>query len=161
MINPQKQPQSVQPAIEIQDAHEPLEEDKQVVQIFSDMRSKQLDFLDESGKSIIERIATFLAILFAISAFGNNFPPAYLKGNVSAKIMVIVTLVFYLGSMAAAILAIQPRLYDVSQYNVTCMSEQLKQITRYKMRRLRVAGFLFALGSMALAVLIITIIWAV
>jgi hypothetical protein len=41
------------------------------------------------------------------------------------------------------------------------MSEELKKISGYKMCRLRVAGVLFTLGSIALAVLIIFIIWAV
>ncbi len=150
-----------QPKIEIQDSQQPSEEGRQVAQLFADIRSKQLDFLDESGKSMIERIATFLAVLFAITAFSNNFPPPYLKGNLPAKIMVIVTLVLYLLAMGAAILTIQPRLYDVPLYNVTLMGEELKQITNYKMRRLRVAGVLFTLGSIALAVLIIFIIWNV
>ena len=150
-----------QQQIEIQDSQQPSEEGKQVAEIFSEMRKKQLDFLDESGKSMIERIATFLAVLFAVTAFSNNFPPAYLKGIMPSKIMVIVTLVLYLLAMGAAILTIQPRLYDVPLYNVTRMGEELKKITNYKMRRLRVAGVLFALGSVALAVLIIFIIWNV
>ena len=56
---------------------------------------------------------------------------------------------------------IQPRLYEISQYNVTRMKDELARITMYKMRRLRIAGVLFALGSVALAVLIIFIIWTV
>lgn len=150
-----------QSQIEIQKSQQSSEEGRQVAQLFADMRSKQLDFLDESGKSLIERIATFLAVLFAITAFSNSFPPPYLKGNLPAKIMVIVTLVLYLLAMGAAILTIQPRLYDVPLYNVTRMGEELKQITNYKMRCLRVAGVLFTLGSIALAVLIIFIIWNV
>ena len=156
MMNNQQQQQ-----IEIQDAQEPSKEGTLVAEIFSEIRKKQLDFLDESGKSIIERIATFLAILFAVTAFSNNFPPAYLKDNLPAKIMVIATLVLYLLAMATAILTIQPRFYDIPLYNVTRMSEELKKITTYKMRRLRMAGILFTLGSIALAVLIISIIWRV
>jgi hypothetical protein len=75
--------------------------------------------------------------------------------------MVIVMLVLYLLAMAPAILAIQPRLDDIPLYNVTRMSEELKNITLYKVRPLRVAGVLFALGSMALAMLIISMIWVV
>lgn len=157
----QSQQSQIQPQIEVQDSQELSEEGRQLAQIFSDMRSKQLDFLDESGKSLIERVATFLAVLFAITAFSNNFPPAYLKGNLPAKIMVVVTLVLYLGALGTAVLAIQPRLYDVPQYNVTRMGEKLKAIMLYKMRLLRVAGILFALGSLALAILIISIIWNV
>jgi hypothetical protein len=38
------------------------------------------------------------------------------------------------------------------------MGEVLKTMMNYKMRRLRVAGVLFALGSVALAVLIVFVI---
>src|ERR1700753_3741302 len=147
-----------QDPVEIQDAQELSEEGKQLVQIFTDMKGKQLEFLDESGKSMIERIATFLTILFAVTAFSRNFPPPYLKGNMPAKIMVMITLILYLLAMAAALLTIQPRMYDIPRYNVTEMGNKLKNITTYKMQRLRLAGILFALGSIALAILIIVII---
>jgi hypothetical protein len=155
MSNQQQQ----QPLTEIQDGQEPSAEDRLVVEIFSDARKNQLNFLDDSGKSMIERIATFLAVLFAITALSNNFPPAYLKSNIPAKVMVIVTLVLYLLAMGTAMLVILPRYYNIPIYNVTQMSEELEKITTYKMRYLRIAGMLFALGSVALAVLIVSIIW--
>lgn len=149
------------PPVKIQDGQDPSAEDNLVVGIFSDARKNQLNFLDDSGKSMIERIATFLAVLFGITALSTSFPPAYLKGNVPAKIMVIMTLVLYLLAMAAAMLAILPRYYNIPVYDVTRMSKDLEKITTYKMRWLRVAGALFALGSVALAVLIVVIIWGV
>ena len=63
-----------QQQIPIQDTQEPSEESKQLVTLFTDMENKQLDFLDESGKSIIERIVTFLAVLFGVTALSSNFP---------------------------------------------------------------------------------------
>ena len=54
---------SEQQQIPIHDSQEPSEEGKQLVTLFHEMENKQLDFLDESGKSIIERIATFLTVL--------------------------------------------------------------------------------------------------
>src|SRR5438105_10357685 len=143
-----------QQQIPIQDSQEPSEESKQLVALFTDMESKQLDFLDESGKSIIERIATFLAVLFAITAFSSNFPPPYLKGNLLAKVLVIITLVLYLAAMGAGIWAIQPRYYLRYLYNVTELGKVLEKITKHKMFWLRVAGILFALGTLALAFLI-------
>ncbi|HEY7414324.1 MAG TPA: hypothetical protein VH593_03960 [Ktedonobacteraceae bacterium] len=147
--------------VEIQDGQDPSAEDNLAVEIFSDARKNQLNFLDDSGKSMIERIATFLAVIFAITALSNTFPPAYLKANLPAKVIVIVTLVLYLLAMAAAMLTILPRYYNIPIYNVTQMQEELKKITIYKMRLLRVAGVLFALGSVALAILIVSIIWGV
>jgi len=66
---------------------EPSEESKSIVALFSDMRGKQLDFLDATGKSLIERIATFLTVLFAVTALSGTFPPAYLKGNTTANVL--------------------------------------------------------------------------
>ena len=153
--------QQQQPSIPIQDSQEPSEEGKQLVAIFTEMEHKQLDFLDESGKSLIERISTLLAVVFAVTAFSSNFPPAYLKGNLPAKILVIVTLVFYLLALGSGILAIQPRYYKRYIYNVSRLGEELEKITKYKMFWIRLAGILFAGGTVALAILIITIIWTV
>ncbi len=145
--------------IHIQDSQEPSEEGKQLVSLFNDMENKQLDFLDASGKSIIERIAAFLLVLFGITAFGSTFPPPYLKGNLPAKVLVIITLLLYLAAMGAGLWAIQPRYYRRYTYNVSRLGTELEKITTHKMFWLRVAGILFALGSVALAVLIISIIW--
>jgi hypothetical protein len=150
---------SEQQQISIQDSLEPTEESKRIITVFDDLEKKQLDFLDESGKSIIERIATFLAVLFAVTAFGNNFPPLYLKGNPPAKVMVIITLILYLAAMGSGIWAIQPRWYKRYQYNVTRLRNELDKITKHKMLWIRIAGLLFALGSVALASLIVFIIW--
>jgi hypothetical protein len=78
---------------------------------------------------------------------------------VSTKVLVVVTLVLYLGAMAAGVLAIQPRSYRRYLYNVTRLGEELEKITKYKMRWLRIAGVLFTLGSLALAAPIVIIIW--
>jgi hypothetical protein len=150
-----------QQQIPIYDSQEPSEEGNRLVALFTEMENKQLDFLDESGKSIIERIATFLAVLFGVTAFGSNFPPAYLKSNLPAKVLVIVTLIFYLAAMGAGIWAIQPRYYKRYTYNVSRLGKELEKITKHKMFWLRVAGILFVLGSVALAALIILIIWHV
>ena len=152
---------SEQQQIPIYDSQEPSEEGKQLVTLFNEMESKQLDFLDESGKSIIERIATFLAVLFGVTAFGSNFPPAYLKDNLPAKALVILTLILYLAAMGAGMWAIQPRFYRHYTYNVSRLGKELEKITKHKMFWLRVAGILFACGSVALAVLIVSIIWNV
>src|ERR1700676_5601891 len=61
--------------IPIYDAQEPSEESKQLVALFHDLESRQLDFLDDAAKSVVERVATFLAILFGVTAFGSVFPP--------------------------------------------------------------------------------------
>src|SRR5438105_15902830 len=93
----------------IYEAQEPSEKSKRVNAALDELETKQLDTLDESGKSIIERIATFLGVLFGISKLSNNFPPPYLKGNSSANVMVIVTLACFLLAVGAGIWATQVR----------------------------------------------------
>ncbi len=145
--------------IPIYDAQEPSGESKQLVALFHDLESRQLDFLDNAAKSIIERVATFLAILFGVTAFGSAFPPPYLKDNPVAKAFVVVTLVLYLVALGAGMWAIQPRYYQRYTYNVSMLAKELEKIAKRKMFWLRFAGILFAVGSVALAALVVAIIW--
>jgi hypothetical protein len=147
-----------QQPVQILESEQPSEEQKRLVTLFSDMEGKQPDFLDGEGKSIIERIATFLAILFAVTAFGGNFPPKYLVGNTGAKVLVIAILACYLVAMGIGILAIRPRSYNLYRYNVTRMRQEWERILAYKKRLVQWAGILFAIGTIALAVLIVFII---
>ena len=135
-------------------AERPTDEQKRLVTLFSDMESKQLDFLDQAGKSLIERIATLLAVLFAVIAFGSNFPPKYLVGNTWAKAMVFAVLGCYLLAMGLGLLAIQPRSYNLYRENVTRMRSELDRIITWKKSCVWLGGVLFALGTVALAVLI-------
>ncbi len=136
----------------------PTDQQKRVIALFADIESKQPDFLDQSAKSIIERVATFLAVLFGVTAFGSNFPPAYLKDNTTAKVFIIITLALYLAATASGMWAIQPRKYQLYENNLTGMREELDRLISRKVLWLRVAGILFALGSLALAGLIVAII---
>jgi hypothetical protein len=145
--------------VPIYDAQAPSEESKRVRAIFDDIASKQLDTLDESGKSLIERIATFLGVLFGISILSNNFPPPYLKGHAPAKIMVIVSLVCFLLSIGAGIWATQARSHRRYNYNMTRNAAELQRMIKHKRLWLRIANLLFALGTIALAVLLIIIVW--
>jgi hypothetical protein len=143
------------------ETQEQVEEKQRLTANFADMEKQQPAFLDEAGKSIIERIATFLAILFAVTAFGGSFPPTYLRGNPWDKYLVIAILLCYLGAMGMAIRAIQPRNYDWHPYEAKKMAEDWKRIIAYKKRWVQWAGILFAIGTVILAFLIVSIIWAV
>jgi len=151
-----QQQQTVPPII---GGQEPSEKGKRINATFDELEAKQIDTLDESGKSIIERISTFLGVLFGISILSNNFPPPYLKGNSSAKVMVIVTLACFLLAVGAGIWATQVRYYTRYTHNVTRSGLELERIIRHKVIWLRVANLLFALGVIGLAGLLIIIIW--
>src|SRR2546430_17539643 len=77
--------QQQQQPIPVYDAREPSEATKRVTAIFDEMESKQLENLNDAGKSLIERVATFLGVLFGLSILNSTFPPSYLKGNTPVK----------------------------------------------------------------------------
>jgi hypothetical protein len=148
-----------QQQIPIYDAHEPSEESQRITTIFDEMESKQLDNLNDAGKSLVERIATFLGVLFGLSVLSSTFPPAYLKGNTPVKVLLIAALAGYLLAIGAALWATQVRFYHRYTYNVTRSQAELTQMIRRKVLWLRLAHALFALGTVLLAALLILIVW--
>ena len=153
--------QQQQQPMPVYDAHEPSEASKRVTAIFDDMESKQLDNLNDAGKSLIERIATFLGVLFGLSILSSNFPPSYLKGNTPVKVLLIAALAGYLLAIGAALWATQVRFYHRYAYNATRSQAELAMMIRRKVSWLRLANLLFALGTVLLAVLLVVIVWKV
>jgi hypothetical protein len=139
------------------ETEEEKEKKQRLKDIFSDLEKKQPDFLDEAGKSIIERIATFLAILFAVTALGSTFPPKYLVGNPRETYLIIGILLCYL--IAMGMWSIQPRNYGLYQYNVTRQEKEWERLVARKKFWVCFAGILFGIGTVALAGLIVSIIW--
>jgi hypothetical protein len=137
---------------------EQKEKKQRLKAIFADLEGRQPDVLDEAAKSIIERIATFLAILFAVTALGNSFPPKYLVSNPWEKALIIAILFCYLLAMGMSMWAMQPRNYGLYLYNVTRQEREWKRIVARKKLWMRLAGSLFGLGTIALAGLIVSII---
>lgn len=144
----------------IYDAEEPSEESQRLDVIFDELEAKQLETLDEAGKGLTERIATFLGVLFGVTVLSNNFPPTYLKNNTQAKVMVIISLICFLCSIAAATWGTQIRSYHRYIHNVSRNSWELKRMLTHKQVWLRVANILFALGAIFLAGLLIVIVWS-
>lgn len=156
-----EQQQIAAPAQQQADLAEQHAEMQRIREIFADLEKKQPDILDDTAKSVIERVATFLAILFGVIALGGTFPPAFLVGRPWAKVLVLGILVLYLLSLGAAMWALQPRNYSEYSYNLTRLSHEWKRLLGHKKRWTRAAGLLFALGTIALAALIASIIWPV
>ena len=143
------------------EAREPSPAARRINAIFDDMESKQIDSVNESGRALIERIATFLGVLFGISVLSNNFPPSYLKGNTPIKALLIAALACYLLAIGAALWATQVCYYRRYAYNVSRSQAELTRIVGRKLGWLRAAHVLFALGTVALAALLIGIVWSV
>ncbi len=150
-----------QQPIPVYDAHEPSEASKRVNAMLDEMKSKQLDNLNDAGKSLIERIATFLGVLFGLSILSTNFPPSYLKGTTPVKALLIAALVGYLLAIGAALWATQVRFYHHYTYNVTRSQAELTTMIRHKVGWLRAANVLFALATVLLAALLILVVWKV
>ena len=150
---------SEQSPIPIIDSEQLTDQQKQLISQFNDIEKRRLDFLDEAGKSIIERTATFLAILFAVTAFGSNFPPKYLTVGSWEKYLVIAVLICYLLAMGMGMWAIQPHKYKLYRHNLIEMGKEMDRMVNHKSRWVQGAGILFALGSIALAGLVVFIIW--
>lgn len=135
------------------------ESDRRLIALFDDLEADQLDFLDEAAKRLIELTTGLLGVLFAITAFGDKFPPPYLTDNDLAKVLAVLTLACYVLAMLMGMLAIQPRIYPSYEHNLDKMREVLDTIRGNKMRWLQWGGILFWLGSVALAFLVIRVIW--
>jgi hypothetical protein len=145
----------------IYDAEEPSDESKRINAIFDNIEVKQPDTLDEASKGLVERIAIFLGVLFGVTVLSNNFPPSYLKGNVLPKVMITISLVCFLCSIAAATRSMQIRPYRRYTHNVTATARELERMLRHKLLWSQIANIWFALGAIALAILLIVIVWSV
>lgn len=157
----EQQQQQPPATIPIYDAHKPSEASQRVTATFDDMESKQLDNLNDSGKALIERITTFLGVLFGLSILSSNFPPPYLKGNTPVKVLLMISLAAYLLSIGAALWATQVRYYHRYTYNVTRSQTELTAMIKRKVICLRAANISFALGTILLAILLLVIVWGV
>jgi hypothetical protein len=143
----------------IVDSTPPTEEHKRLVAFFAEAETKQVDFLDEAGKRIIELTTALLGVLFAVVAFGDKFPPPYLQGNPVGKFLSLTTLACYVIAMLMALRTVQPRDYKLYRHNLDRMRQELDRLIANKKRSLWWAGALFWIGSTILAILIATIIF--
>lgn len=132
----------------------PTDEQKQLISLFQELEKNQLDFLDQGGKRIIELTTALLGVLFAVTAFGKDFPPPYLKDHVWGQRFAIVTLTLYVAALFCALWTVHPRSYKRYRHNLSGMREELDKIIANKTRTLQWAGILFFFGSLMLALLI-------
>jgi len=136
----------------------PSDEQNKLLALFDELEKGQLGFLDQAGKRIVELCTGLMGVLFAVTAFGEKFPPPYLENDDTAQWLVVLTLVLYLGAMFMGLWTVQPRRYKRYRHNLSEMEKVLEQIIRSKSRALRAAGVLFWLASLMLALLIASVI---
>lgn len=133
------------------EARAPTEDEVRLAKLFDDLETKQLEFLDEGAKRIAELCTAVLTLLFAITAFGDKFPPAYMKGNSLTTSFAILTLVLFLVALLASLTAALPREYKRYRHNLTEMRSVLDDIVSHKLLWVRIAGVSFLLGMAGLA----------
>lgn len=142
------------------DGEPPEDKDTRLIALFDELEKGQLTFLDEAAKRILELTTGLLAVLFAVVAFGSDFPPPYLKDNLWTQVPAILTLLLYVSAMLCAVVAVQPRDYRYYQHNLTRLREELKKITDYKSMWFRSATICFFVASLCLTALILAVIFA-
>jgi hypothetical protein len=133
-------------------------EAERLVALFDELEKKQIEFLDEANKRLIELSSALLGLLFGVMAFGDKFPPAYVKDNNFAKALVVLVLLLYLASLLSGFLGVRPREYTRHTYSLTDLREELSRITGYKARYFQIGSIVFFLGSLCLAFLVVSII---
>ena len=144
--------------IETVETRPATEEELQLEATFAEMKKNQLTRLDEAGKRIIELSTGLLGVLFAVTAFGKDFPPPYLQGNPVTKALAVTTLILYLLALLAGFLSVQPRRYRHYDYNLSSMHSELEKMADYKVFCFRAGSVLFVLGSIGLVTVIIRLI---
>lgn len=146
-----------QPEPEILDGRPPTDEEKQLQSLFQSLQKEQLTYLDEANKRLIELCTGLLGVLFAALAFGKDFPPPYLAGGL-AKATAVLTLLFFFLALMCALWGVQPRDYQAYAYNLEKMRQELQKMVTYKAKWFRWASWLFGAGSLALVLLIVSIV---
>ena len=137
----------------------PLSEDDRRLQIiFETIETNQLTTLDEATKGVVDRVSTMLAVVFAVTAFGDSFPPPYLN-DILNRWLLVITLLTYLGAMAIASRALAPRFYQLFRHNLSGMRAELNKIIESKYRLSWWAGLLFWIGTTFFAALTLKLIF--
>ncbi len=144
--------------IPIYDGQELTSENLRLNVLFDEMKKNQLTFLDEAGKRVIELSTGLLGVLFAVTAFGKDFPPAYLKGNPVVQTLVVLTLLAFVFAVLAGVFTVQPRSYAFYESNLTEMRKELEKIVAHKSFWMTLATRIFFTGTALLAALIAVLV---
>jgi uncharacterized membrane protein len=136
------------------------DEHKRLIALFDEMKKSQIGFIEKSSKRIIELSTGLLGVLFAVTAFGDKFPPPYLKTNPLVQWMAVAVLVTLVAALLCSVLAVQPRNYDYYEKNITEMRKVLDKIIADKSHWMKSATWIFFVGAFLLAILVGFIIFS-
>lgn len=142
------------PDIPLQMGQTPTDSQKRLNELFDEMDKKQLDFLDQAGKRIIELSTGLLGILFAVTAFGDKFPPPYLASHPIIQILAVGVLVVLMVALLCAVITIQPRRYKFYEHNLSEMRAEWIKLVNTKAIWFTTANWFFFVGALLLAILV-------
>lgn len=132
---------------------------ERLIKIFDDLEAKQLDFLDQAAKRVVELVSVLFGTLTAVFSLGGKFPPANLV-DITNKTLGALALGVFVVAMLVSAFAMMPRTYKRYESNMTLLREELDKIISFKLWMVRLGGGLFITGTILLAGLLFSIIFA-
>lgn len=129
-----------------------------VARWFAEQQQDPTKHLDAGAQQLITLVSALYTVVFGMLAFANDPVPAYLA-RVEVRASGTLVVLSYLVALLASLVVVLPWSYDYSSSSQTQMERVFQAIVRRKRRGLRVALGAFGVGSIALAVLLLLIMF--
>jgi len=137
----------------------PSEQTQRLLKVFEDLEGKQIEFLDELAKHIIEMVSVLFGALVTVFALGKDFPPPYFAEAFN-KYLGVAILIVYALALLCAVWCVWPHSYRRYTHNLTRLQAEFERLMTHKLRWARLSGGCFVLGTLGLGTLLMRIILA-
>lgn len=134
----------------------PTPEETALNEWFAEQEKDPSKTLEEAAKQIIHLVSALYAVVFGILAFADN--PAYL-GLLMVRLSGTVVVLTYLIALISALFVVMPRRYTYASASQNQRQIVFDKIIGRKANLLRIAWISFGLASIALAVLLLSILF--
>lgn len=125
---------------------------------FTAQESQSLERLEAGAQTLTQLVTGLYGVLFAVLAFSDM--PAYLS-TLGVRLCGTISVVSFFGALVAALYTQLPRRYaQAEKYNVSQLQALKARMLRRKLWGVRIAGGCFGLGTLALAGVILWIVWS-
>lgn len=123
---------------------------------FDDQQRRSLDRMQDAAKTIIQLASGIYGVLFAVLAFDKD--RAYLQ-RLSVEIGGTVSMLALFVALVAAYFVVQPRAVSWQEDNLSEMRRVYRAVEQRKSRWLNAALIAFLVGTGALGVVILAVLW--
>lgn len=137
----------------------PSDDNQRLLKVFEELETKQIEFLDELAKHVIEMVSVLFGALITVFALGKDFPPPYFA-EASNKYLGVGIFALYALALLCAVGCVFPRSYRRYTHNLTRLRAEFDRLAAHKLRWARLSGGLFVLGTLGLGYLLVRIILA-